>query len=598
MADPVAEAIRIIHDADFTPLEHEILADDFVQGALDPTLAAAEVLRAVNGRDHGVSVDEALLTLKRDWHELLQLVAQPAPVTDSVRQLLNLRDNGHCCVTPADYKHIHVEPSHVISPALKALWENNGNPRLFAVLTAYLTPAKVQTLKKLISPASDSMALYNVLLLSPSLGYSMRNGHVQIMPPKMYWTQDNKPTVSSTASSVKVSTCQDSVEQMTDCAQYLILEPSQEYYGDTFLANGQSLRNERKRSSLHLKTHNPETLPLPHPELLEIQAKLGQALLNFFTEQLVKTNGAILSESDPSNFWSRPFQLLFRRLWHLVPFFIRAKGYQYLFRSAAMYGSMSVYELPLGLFAKRCDRSDDNEPAALALLEKYAPDVPAPLLIDKFQDLDNVKWMISTKLPGTVTMATIFRMSYPQRREFVRDLAAVIKQINDIPNNTGRLICGAGGGRIYDWRCAMANGCGPFDTEEAFCRHLSRDSYIEDAIPSAFDTKHRSVFTHSDLHTCNILVHNGRLTGIVDWESSGFMPEYWDFTKAMRTAKNKDEIDMYRKIWGHKYDHELEVEKYLWQGCPLGGPDELEHERVALPPTNWPLARFHALIEP
>lgn len=169
------------------------------------------------------------------------------------------------------------------------------------MLTAYLTPAKVQTLKKSLSPASDSMALYNVLLLSPSLGYSMRNGHVQIMPPKMYWTQDNKPTVSSTASSVKVSTCQDSVEQMTDCAQYLILEPSQEYYGDTFLANGQSLRNERKRSSLHLKTHNPETLPLPHPELLEIQAKLGQAFLNFFTEQFVKTNGAILSESDPSS---------------------------------------------------------------------------------------------------------------------------------------------------------------------------------------------------------------------------------------------------------------------------------------------------------
>ncbi|KAM3557258.1 hypothetical protein ARSEF4850_005156 [Beauveria asiatica] len=541
MADPVAEALRIIHDADFTPFEHKILAEE--------GLYPGRVLRAVNGRDHGVSVDEALLTLKRDWHQLLQLVAQPAAVTDSVRQLLNLRDNGRCCVTPADYKHIHVEPSHVISPALKALWENDGNPRLFALLTAYLTPAKVQTLKKSLSPASDSMALYNVLLLSPSLGYSHR----------------------------------------IRCKKY---------YGDTFLANGQSLRSERNRNVLHLKTHSPETLPLPHPELLEIQSKLGHALLNFFTEKFVKTNGAVLSESDPSNFWSRPSQLLFRRLWHLVPFFIRAKGYQYLFRSAAMYGFTSVYELPLGLFAKRCDRSDDNEPAALALLEKYAPDVPAPLLIDKFQDLDNVKWMISTKLPGTVTMATIFRMSYPQRREFVRDLAAVIKQINDIPNNTGRFICGAGGGRIYDWRCAMANGCGPFDTEEAFTRHLSRDSYVEDAIPSAFNTKHRSVFTHSDLHTCNILRHNGRLTGIVDWESSGFMPEYWDFTKVMRITKNKDEIDMYRKIWGNKYDHELEVEKYLWQGTPLGGPDELKHERVALPPTNWPLARFHALIEP
>ncbi|KAJ3481935.1 hypothetical protein NLG97_g7699 [Lecanicillium saksenae] len=188
--------------------------------------------------------------------------------------------------------------------------------------------------------------------------------------------------------------------------------------------------------------------------------------------------------------------------------------------------------------------------------------------------MDQINWIITTKLPGTTAMGSIYRMSYPQRHRFVQDLTSIVKQINSIPNHTGQLICGAGGGRIYDWRCAMSFGCGPFNTEEAFNKHISKDSQVETYMSDAFETKYKSVFTHGDLHFCNILAHNGRLTGIVDWESAGFMPEYWDFKKTMRVKKVPDEIDIIRKIWSHKYDHELKVERRLWQGYPLGDPEE------------------------
>lgn len=40
------------------------------------------------------------------------------------------------------------------------------------------------------------------------------------------------------------------------------------------------------------------------------------------------------------------------------------------------------------------------------------------------------------------------------------------------------------------------------------------------------------VFTHNDFHPRNIIVRDGKVVGIIDWELSGFYPEYWEYVKA------------------------------------------------------------------
>ena len=39
-------------------------------------------------------------------------------------------------------------------------------------------------------------------------------------------------------------------------------------------------------------------------------------------------------------------------------------------------------------------------------------------------------------------------------------------------------------------------------------------------------------FTHGDLANVNIMVQDGNLTGIIDWEASGYFPAWWEFTYA------------------------------------------------------------------
>ena len=41
------------------------------------------------------------------------------------------------------------------------------------------------------------------------------------------------------------------------------------------------------------------------------------------------------------------------------------------------------------------------------------------------------------------------------------------------------------------------------------------------------------VFTHGDLRQQNIVVKEGVVTGIIDWELAGRYPEYWEYCRAL-----------------------------------------------------------------
>ena len=181
-----------------------------------------------------------------------------------------------------------------------------------------------------------------------------------------------------------------------------------------------------------------------------------------------------------------------------------------------------------------------------------------------------------TSLPGVPVHDVLHRMSYPERHQLADDLRAVLDRMHQIPNKTPSLICNVSGGRIHDHRASAPGGCGPYNSEADFNAHLSRgfEAYLRKFIPDPFPKTHKSVFTHSDLFLGNVLVDGGRLSGIVDWESAGFMPEYWDFTRAMWARKNdKYAHAIYRRIWGNKFDKELEVEQRLWLAFPFSGPE-------------------------
>lgn len=87
--------------------------------------------------------------------------------------------------------------------------------------------------------------------------------------------------------------------------------------------------------------------------------------------------------------------------------------------------------------------------------------------------------------------------------------------------------------------------CGPFPSEEAF------DNWCVERVPVGFfglahwkwprwlekerrKSSGKFVLTHGDLSPRNIMVKDGKITGIVDWERSGFFLEYAEYAFALK----------------------------------------------------------------
>ncbi|KAF6822552.1 hypothetical protein CMUS01_11042 [Colletotrichum musicola] len=61
----------------------------------------------------------------------------------------------------------------------------------------------------------------------------------------------------------------------------------------------------------------------------------------------------------------------------------------------------------------------------------------------------------------------------------------------------------------------------------------------------------KCVFTHGDIRPANVMVSRSEdgtllVRGVIDWESSGFYPEYWDCVKATNKLTPRDLSDWYR----------------------------------------------------
>ncbi|KJK75056.1 hypothetical protein H634G_09691 [Metarhizium anisopliae BRIP 53293] len=86
-------------------------------------------------------------------------------------------------------------------------------------------------------------------------------------------------------------------------------------------------------------------------------------------------------------------------------------------------------------------------------------------------------------------------------------------------------------------------GYGPYSTEESFNQGLVRawtkgredDTFIRFLCKTLLHMMqgHEFVMTHNDFAPRNILVRGSQVVAILDWEFSGYFPEYWEFAKAL-----------------------------------------------------------------
>ncbi|CAF3645704.1 unnamed protein product [Fusarium graminearum] len=152
---------------------------------------------------------------------------------------------------------------------------------------------------------------------------------------------------------------------------------------------------------------------------------------------------------------------------------------------------------------------------------------------------------------------------------YLSDLRAMPK-----PVGIKHAMCNAIGGPLYDYRMivgqdydkARGDFIEPFATEDDFNKKLQTP-----AIPGvSHRSGHEIVLIHADINMRNILHHNGRIYGIIDWENAGWFPDYWEYTKALYVTKvNRRWLSMMDRIFAAFGDFKDDyiAERKLWDYC-------------------------------
>ncbi|KAG6057046.1 hypothetical protein E4U32_005383 [Claviceps aff. humidiphila group G2b] len=268
--------------------------------------------------------------------------------------------------------------------------------------------------------------------------------------------------------------------------------------------------------------------------------------------------------------------------WRLVPAPIRIRAYQGLaFLGAHMYGpscSFKVQRLPFGLYLKTTPTRRypmlANEFAALQLVRRHT-NVPVPSALDLVSDSEN-SYLLTTTIRGVPLGRCIDTLSHDEVTTLVGDLQECLSKLRAIPKEVAPkyAITNALGKACYDGRLitgsnydeARGDFFGPFVDEDDFNNTLRCG-----ALPNVVHSSgHEIVLTHGDLNMRNIMMHNGRLSGFIDWETCGWYPDYWDYTKAHFITKIHRRwlkiVDAVFEKLGN-FEAELAVERQLWWYC-------------------------------
>ncbi|KAH7360816.1 kinase-like domain-containing protein [Rhexocercosporidium sp. MPI-PUGE-AT-0058] len=163
--------------------------------------------------------------------------------------------------------------------------------------------------------------------------------------------------------------------------------------------------------------------------------------------------------------------------------------------------------------------------------------IPIPKVFGAYNRQDGSQDLVLELVPGTTLNVAWQTLTQEQKTSIVAELAGYLTQLRCLqpPKEgfVGSLMLGSG----YDHRLG-GRRFGPFESIADFHKFVRRGDSMD---LWAFDENVTSVhkksdsyvtkFTHADMSPENILVKNGKITGIVDWEFSGWFPEYWEYTK-------------------------------------------------------------------
>lgn len=197
----------------------------------------------------------------------------------------------------------------------------------------------------------------------------------------------------------------------------------------------------------------------------------------------------------------------------------------------------TVYILPWFAIKQMTLAVAPDEAEALRYVRQHTT-IPVPRVYASVNGY-GYNFILMEKIEGRCLSAVWKQLTERQRDDILIQLQGYIAQLRSLPSPYGNRICSADGGPVWDLRITCSQRVGPFEDEASFNDTLIDRAglFINSSTLSAMRLRmrddHRIFFTHADLAPRNIMVKDGKISGLVDWGNSGWYPEYWELVKVM-----------------------------------------------------------------
>ncbi|KAI1196698.1 kinase-like protein [Nemania serpens] len=187
--------------------------------------------------------------------------------------------------------------------------------------------------------------------------------------------------------------------------------------------------------------------------------------------------------------------------------------------------------------------------------------IPVPKVYSAFAHRGQV-YIVMERIGGNMLAKGWVCRSEESKAKILNQLRGMIQQLRDIRPPSDYAVANINGGPIFDDRLSGSSLKGPFRTIHDFHRELREhadpgkmnaaalpDDLLEFFAFHGQQTASRPTLTHGDLSSLNILARGDDVVGIIDWETSGWFPSYWEYVTAWNVNPQnefwRDEVDKF-----------------------------------------------------
>ncbi|GLA56069.1 hypothetical protein AnigIFM63604_004246 [Aspergillus niger] len=193
--------------------------------------------------------------------------------------------------------------------------------------------------------------------------------------------------------------------------------------------------------------------------------------------------------------------------------------------------------------------------------------IPVPTIIESWEE-DEHTLILMKRIAGEPLNKAWPNLSMNEKENIARQTAEYLLQLRNLQSDTMQAL---GGRPIYSNFLFLDKvpelPHGPLVSDDELWAEMERG--LQENVPEAVRSRLRSrmppaapyTFTHGDLTNVNIMVENGSLTGIIDWEMAGFYPVWWEY---VGTSVPDSEEDREWKTLLRKYMADYSAAREFW----------------------------------